>query len=128
MEDVVIERNTLKGGHALISLPDSNRVTVRDNNLDLRGSAYWGVEVAKAHDVVIERNIVRGDSPQSDEAFSANSGSLRTKVKANIVSNVRILFADPRYAEVTNNCLTSVSYVTQFGMPETSVIANNGPC
>jgi hypothetical protein len=127
-EDVLIERNTLKGGQALISLPDSNRVTIRDNNLDLRGTAYWGVEVPKAHDVRMENNTVRGDGSHTDAAFSASSGSVRAIVLRNVILDLNTLFEGPIQADVRWNCLTNVAFVTRFGSPETSTISSNGPC
>jgi hypothetical protein len=127
-EDVLIERNSLKGGQALISLPDSNRVTIRDNNLDLRGTAYWGVEVPKAHDIRMENNTVRGDGSHTDAAFSASSGSVRATVLRNIVIDLNTLFEGPVQADVRWNCLTNVAHVTLYGEPATSTISNNGPC
>jgi hypothetical protein len=128
-EDVLIERNSLKGGHALISLPDSNRITIRDNNLDLRGTAYWGVEVAKANDVRMENNTVQGDGTHTDAAFAANNGSVRSIVYRNVVINLNTLFAGPIEADVRWNCLRNVAFVTQFGTPETSTISdNNATC
>ena len=127
-EDVLIERNTLKGGHALISLPDSNRVTIRDNNLDLRGTAYWGVEVPKANDVRMENNTVQGDGSHTDAAFSASSGSVRAIIYRNVVINLNTLFEGPIQADVRWNCLTNVAVITRYGSPETSTISNNGPC
>jgi hypothetical protein len=128
-EDVLIERNSLKGGQVLISLPDSNRVTIRDNNLDLRGTPYWGVEIARAHDVRLENNTIQGDGPNSgDDAFSANSGSLRAVAYRNLAARLRTLYAGPLEADIRWNCLENVAFVTQFGSPQTSTISENGAC
>jgi hypothetical protein len=127
-EDVLIEGNRLRGGTALISLPDSNRVTIRSNTLDLTGSPHWGVEVPKAHNVTIEYNTVFGDGPQTDTAFSANSGSLNMIVRFNNVRNVKTLVDGPLSAVVTDNCIVSVTNVTQYGVPETSTIERNAVC
>jgi nitrous oxidase accessory protein NosD len=127
-EDVVIEGNSLRGGHVLISLPNSNRVTVRNNYLDITGFAYWAVEVANAHDVVIEGNTVVGDGPEGgDHAFSTNSGSRRTVVRFNNVSDVRTLFDGGHDAMVTDNCLTNVQFEVEFGSSSNQV-ERNGPC
>ena len=128
-EDVLIEGNHLKGGHTLISLPDSNRVQVRNNVLDLRGFAYWGVEIPQAHDIVIEANTVAGDGPQgNDAAFSANSGSQRMTIRFNTVSSVRALVDSPVNSIVTDNCLVDVLLVWEYADPGSGRVERNGPC
>jgi hypothetical protein len=127
-EDVLIEGNVLRGGHALISLPDSNRVTVRGNTLDLRGYTFWGVEIAKAHDVVVEGNLIFGDGEGSgDQAVSTNSGSQRAVVRGNEVSAVRTLFVGGHNAVVTDNCLSGVRFVIEHDT-EDNTLERNGPC
>ena len=87
------------------------------------------MEIANANDDVIENNTVIGDgSNGGDQAFSANSGSLRSTVRFNNVTDVRILYADPRHSTVTDNCLTHVQHIWYYGSAETSVFQNNGPC
>jgi len=138
-EDVTIEGNSLKGGVALISLPDNNRVTVRNNTLDLRGSASYGVEVAKAHDVKVLNNTFIGDEPNPfdavapyEQAISLNSGSLRTVATGNRANNLHLFFAGPNYSTITDNCLQNVKHVHWYGTPSTSTISRNtatdGPC
>jgi hypothetical protein len=127
-EDVLIEGNKLRGGTVLISLPDSNRVTIRNNTLDLSGSPYYAVEIPKAHNVTIEHNSVSGDGPSKDTAFSANSGSQNLVVRFNVVRNVRTLVDGPLLAVVTDNCIIGVTLVTEFGEPEASVIERNAIC
>ena len=127
-EDVLIEGNRLKGGSVLISLPDSNRVTIRNNTLDLTGSPYWGVEVPKANNVTIEYNTVFGDGPMNDTAFSANSGSQRMVVRFNKVQNVKTLVDGPVGAIVSDNCIVGVTNISEHGQPEGSTIERNAAC
>jgi hypothetical protein len=128
-EDVLIEGNSLRGGHVLISLPDSNRVTIRNNQLDLTGFTFYGVEIPKAHDITIEYNTVTGDGPNSGEtAFSANSGSQRMTIRYNTVENVGTLVDDPRLSVVTDNCVVNVTNIYEFGEDGTNTIERNGPC
>jgi hypothetical protein len=84
--------------------------------------------VPKANNVVMEYNTVIGDGPQSDTAFSANSGSLNMVVRFNNVQNVKTLVDGPMSALITDNCIVSVSNVTQYGVPETSTIERNAVC
>ena len=82
--NAVIVDNDIRGGGVLVSLPDSDGVIVSGNRLDLRGSAGWGVEIAKGNDVTVEDNTFTGDGPGSGEtAVSMNSGSLRALITAN---------------------------------------------
>ena len=138
-EDVTIEGNSLKGGVALISLPDNNRVTIRNNTLDLRGSAQFGVEVPKAHDVKVLGNTFIGDEPNPydsvapyEQAISLNSGSLRAVATGNRANNLHLFFAGPLYSTITDNCLQNVKHVHWYGTPSTSTISRNtatdGPC
>jgi hypothetical protein len=127
-EDVLIEGNRLKGGNVLISLPDSNRVSIRNNTLDLTGSPYMGVEIPKAHNVTIEYNTVFGDGPMNDVAFSANSGSQRMVIRFNKVQNVKTLVEGPLSAIVSDNCIVSVTNISEYGQPEGSTIERNTAC
>ncbi len=128
-EDVLIEGNTLRGGHVLISLPDSNRVAIRSNLLDTSGFAFYAVEIPKANDVTVEYNTVTGDGPTSNEtAFSANSGSQRMTIRYNTVENVGTLVDDPRFSVIIDNCLVNVPTIYEFGQAGTNTIERNGPC
>lgn len=129
-DTVLFERNNFKGGDVLISLPDTNNVTVKNNTLDLRGSPYWGVEIPKANDVIVSNNTIFGDGPTDGHAVSMNSGSQRTTVTFNTVSNVRTLIDfGGNYITVTDNCLTNVSRITEYESAGTNVtLARNGPC
>ena len=127
-EDVLIEGNRLKGGSVLISLPDSNRVTIRNNTLDLTGSPFMGVEIPKAHNVTIEYNTVFGDGPMNDTAFSANSGSQKMVVRFNKVQNVKTLVEGPLGAVVSDNCIVGVTNISEHGQPEGSTIERNATC
>jgi hypothetical protein len=135
-EDVLIERNTLRGGHALISLPDNNRVTIRQNDLTLgppaRGSlgAYWGVEIANAHDVTVTNNDCRGTTQTFGSCVSMNTAPLRT-----IVTNNRA-FGFVQYlvqgggggTVITDNCYAAGTTLQEFPDPSDTVARNVTPC
>ncbi len=128
----LIEGNTVRGGQVMVSLPESDRATVRGNTLDLSGSGYWGVEVPNANDVLIEGNTIIGSGPNSrDAAVALNSGSLRTTVRGNNVRDVRTLFAVSGDGHiVTDNCLTNVAHEFEYrndGGPNIT-FARNGAC
>jgi nitrous oxidase accessory protein NosD len=128
-EDSVIDGNHVTGGHTLISLPDSNRITVQNNLLDVRGFAYWGVEIPQANDIAIYSNTVLGDgSGGNDAAFSANSGSQRMTIRYNTVRDVRTLVDSPINSIVTDNCLVDVLHVWEYSDPESGIVERNGPC
>ncbi|HEX5142127.1 MAG TPA: right-handed parallel beta-helix repeat-containing protein [Dehalococcoidia bacterium] len=133
-EDVLIEGNSLSGGHTLISLPDSNRVTIRGNRFNmvdipggLTSGPYWGVEIAKAHDVVVEGNTFVGQGPCCDAAVSTNSGSQRPIVRNNTVSNMYVLFEGGHNASITDNCLQNVAHVITSDTGDNR-LERNGPC
>jgi nitrous oxidase accessory protein NosD len=128
----IIEGNAIRGGQVLVSLPESDGAIVRGNTLDLGGSAYWGVEVPNANDVVIEGNTIIGSGPETrDAAIALNSGSLRTTVRGNNVRDVRTLFAVSGDGHiVTDNCLTNVGHEFEYrtdGGPNIT-FARNGAC
>jgi hypothetical protein len=130
-EDVTLTGNDLRGGNALMSFPDSNRVRVEGNTVRLESSAYWGVEVPRAHDVVVTRNLFTGSGPGgSDHAVSLNSGSRRTSVTFNDARDLRTLVdLGGDGTVITDNCLTNVLRVTEFESSGTNVtVARNGPC
>lgn len=142
-EDVVIEGNNLRGGKALISLPDSNRVLIRGNTLYVtRNNAYWGVEIAKAHNITVENNTFIGDSANCfflangqpsvgcwGSAVSQNSGSLLAVMRNNMVTNIYNAFQGSQAGYViTGNCLSGVLRVTELGTTVGATILNNGPC
>jgi hypothetical protein len=127
-----IEGNTIKGGQVLVSLPETDQAVVRNNTFDLRGTAYWGVEVANANDVVVEHNTFIGGGPTTgDHAVSLNSGSLRTGVRYNQVRDIRTLFDVSGDGHVvTDNCLANVTNVFEYRSSggENITFARNGPC
>lgn len=119
----IVERNTIKGGIALLSLPETDNAVIRYNTFDLRGSAHWGIEVANAHDATIDENTFIGDGKFSvDYGITLNTGSLRTLARGNAASNMRTFFAIAGDGHrVTDNCIKkSVRFVQEFGL-------NGGP-
>jgi nitrous oxidase accessory protein NosD len=128
----VIVDNDIRGGATLVSLPDSDGVIVSGNRLDLRGSAGWGVEIAKSNDVTVEDNTFTGDGlGTGDRAVSMNSGSLRALITANHASELGALVDltgnDHRIAD---NCLANVASVTAFRSSAGAnvIVSRNGPC
>lgn len=128
----LIVDNDIRGGRTLVSLPDSDGVIVSGNRLDLRGSAVWGVEIAKSNDVTVEDNTFTGDGPGSEDvAVSMNSGSLRALISANRAEGLGALVnltGDDHH--IADNCLADVSIITAY---RTSAglnvdVARNGPC
>ena len=90
------------------------------------------MEVANAHDAIVENNTFIGDSATaSDHAISLNSGSLRTQVRYNAARDIRTLFdVSGDYHTVTDNCLTNVANVYEYrssGGPNIT-FARNGTC
>lgn len=128
----VIESNSIKGGSVLLSLPETDRAVVRHNTFDLRGSPYWGVEVANAYDVTVDANTFVGSgSTGGDHAISLNSGSLRTLARGNRVSNVRTFFdVSGDWHVVTDNCFSDVANEYEYRSSGGSNItfARNGSC
>jgi hypothetical protein len=128
----VITGNSIKGGSVLVSLPESDAVVIRGNTFDMRGSPYWGVEIANAHDSLVENNtFVGGGTSAGDHAVSLNSGSLRSTVRHNSVRDTRTLFdVSGDHHSVTDNCLTNVTNVYEYRSSGGSNItfARNGPC
>ena len=119
----VVQSNTIKGGIVLMSIPETDRATIRYNIFDLRGTPHWGIEVGNANDAVIDGNNFFGDGPAGvDYAIALNSGSLRTLARSNTASNLRTFFAIAGDGHrVTNNCLrSSVRFIQEFGL-------NGGP-
>jgi hypothetical protein len=109
-EDGVIEGNDVRGGEVLISLPDNNRMLIRNNVLHVVGTAYWGVEIAKAHDITVTRNRFIGSSSSVHYAVAENSDSQRVSVTWNHVSMMKAV-AIGNGLTVTDNCVVNVSTV-----------------
>jgi hypothetical protein len=128
----LIEHNTIKGGTVLVSLPESDNATIRYNTFDLRGTPHWGVEVANAYNVVIDRNTFVGDGPTGvDYAITLNSGSLRTYARYNKAIRLRTFFAIAGDGHrVTDNCYTSIAHIQEFALNGGSniVFARNRRC
>jgi parallel beta helix pectate lyase-like protein len=123
-EDGVIEGNDLRGGHVLVSLPDNNRMIVRSNLFHMESSAFWGVEIAKAHDITVTHNRFTGSGPTFDDAVETNSDSLRAIVTWNHVSNVKAV-AIGSGLTVTDNCIVNIGMVVEAFGPVTE--ARNTP-
>jgi Right handed beta helix region len=114
--EAVIVDNEIRGGKALVSLPDSDNVIVSGNRLDLVGSPVWAIEIANSDDVTVEDNTIVGDGPDSgDVAVSMNSGSMRALITANAVRSVRTLVNltgdDHR---IVDNCLVNVRDILAY--------------
>ena len=128
----LIEGNTISGGHVLVSLPESDAVTIRSNTFDLRGSPTWGIEVANAHDVIVERNtFIDSGTTAGGHAVSLNSGSLRTTARYNTARDLRTFFdVSGDWHTVTDNCFSSVGYEYEYrssGGPNIT-FSRNGAC
>jgi hypothetical protein len=124
-EDGIIEGNDVRGGHVLISLPDNNRMIVRNNALHLEGTAYWGVEIAKANDVTVTRNRFTGEGPAvTNYAVAENSGSQRAIVTWNHVTNIKVV-AIGSGLTITDNCVINVTTIVEAFGPVTQ--ARNTP-
>lgn len=113
-EDGLIEGNDLRGGEVLVSLPLNNRMLVRSNVFHVAGTAYWGVEIARANDITVTRNRFLGDNPTVHHAVAENSGSLRAKVTWNYVSKMKAV-AIGSGLTVTDNCVVHVTIVLEPG-------------
>jgi polygalacturonase len=113
---VRIEGNTVKGGHVLVSLPETDQAVIRGNTFDMRGATYWGIEVPNSNDGIIEQNTFIGGGPTAgDYAIALNSGSLRTTVRYNKVADTRTFFAVAGDGHVvTDNCLTNVAHEYEY--------------
>lgn len=128
----VIADNDIRGGAALVSLPDSDGVIVSGNRFDLRGSPVWAVEIANSDDVTVEDNAFTGDGPGSgDVAVSMNSGSLRALVSANRAASLSTLVnLTGNDHLIADNCLAEVASITAYRTSAGSDVdvARNGPC
>lgn len=128
----LIEHNTIKGGTVLVSLPETDKAVIRYNTFDLRGTPHWGVEVANARDIVIDRNTFVGDgSGGNDYAITLNTGSLRTYARYNRAIRLRTFFAIAGDGHrVTDNCYTSIAHIQEFALNGGSniVFARNRRC
>jgi hypothetical protein len=132
-DGVTIEGNTLKNGQVLVSLPDTDNVMIKGNVFDLRGSPFWGVEVAKAMNVTVQGNTFIGDGQNGgDHAVSMNSGAMYTVVKNNTARDIRTLLdTTGDYITLTDNCITQVLRVTEYehSAPFVQrVVSNNVSC
>jgi hypothetical protein len=132
-DGVTIEGNTLKNGQVLVSLPDTDNVMIKGNVFDLRGSPFWGVEVAKAMNVTVQGNTFIGDGQNGgDHAVSMNSGAKYTVVKNNTARDIRTLLdTTGDYITLTDNCITQVLRVTEYehSAPFVQrVVSNNVSC
>jgi hypothetical protein len=130
-EDVLIERNTLRGGHALISLPDNNRVVIRRNRLTLgppTTGAYWGVEIANDHDVTVTDNDCVGTTQTFGSCVSMNTAPLRTVVTFNrALQFVHFLVQGGGGGLViTDNCYSNL--LQKFPDPSDTLARNVTPC
>jgi hypothetical protein len=128
----LIEYNHIWGGRVLISLPESDSVTIRNNAVDLRGSATWGVEVGNAWDTVFTGNTVVGDGSKStDYAIQMNTNPLRTIVRNNRAMNLRTLVGIAGNGHrIQDNCLNTVANVTEFMLNGGNdiIVSNNKLC
>ena len=62
-----------------MSIPETDNAIVRYNRFDMRGTPYWGIEVANAYDAASTATRSSATAPGGDDhAISLNSGSLRT--------------------------------------------------
>jgi hypothetical protein len=130
--DALIEGNEIRGGSVLVSLPVSDSSVVRGNTLDMRGSAFWGVEIAKSHDVVVTGNRFIGRGPGGGQtAVSMNSGSLRASIHDNVVVAIGTLVDLSGDGHViVDNCLDEVGREFAYreaGGPDI-VLRDNGAC
>ena len=119
----VVERNSIKGGAVLMSIPETDKALIRYNTFDLRGSPDWGIEVGNAYDAIIDGNTFVGDGTGgADYAIALNSGSLRTYARGNKATDIRTFFAVAGDGHrVNDNCLkTRVRFVHEF-------MLNGGP-
>jgi hypothetical protein len=127
----LLEGNTMVGGHVLVSLPESDAVTIRGNTFDMRGSPHWGVEVANADDVIVERNTFIGNGTSGGQAISLNSGSVRTTARFNTARDLKTFFAVSGDGHnVTDNCFTAVAYEHEYRSSGGANItfSRNGAC
>jgi parallel beta-helix repeat protein len=128
----LIEGNTLSGGYVLVSLPESDATTIRNNTFDMRGTPHWGVEVANAYDAIVENNtFIGGGTTAGDHAVSLNTGSLRTTARYNTVRDLRTFFdVSGNWHTVTDNCFTSVAneYEYRSSGGANITFARNGAC
>ena len=119
----VVERNSIKGGRVLMSIPETDKALIRYNTFDLRGSPHWGIEVGNAFDAVIDGNTFVGDGTGGvDYAIALNSGSMRTYARGNKATDIRTFFGIAGDGHrVNDNCLkTRVRFVHEW-------MLNGGP-
>jgi hypothetical protein len=142
-EDVRFADNILSGGNALISLVDSNRVHIEGNRLNMV-EPFWGIEIAKSHDVTVTGNILLGDPIEAHgdpatngcqlcgHAVSLNSGSLRTRVENNEIRDLRtVVDTTGDNIVITSNHCTNVQRLLEFNRAppySNSTIENNPGC
>ena len=129
--NTLIDGNTITGGQALISLPDSTTATISNNTFNMTGSAYWGIEIPHARNVTVKGNTFYGDGiAGGDHAVSINSNSYNTKVHLNTARDIRTLVdLGGDLTTITDNCLTNVARVTEYESSGTNVtVARNGAC
>ena len=115
-----------------MTVPETDNAVIRNNTFDLRGSPYWGIEIANAYDVIVERNtFIGGGTSAGDHAVSLNSGSLRTTARYNTVRDLRTFFdVSGDWHSVTDNCFSNVAYEYEYRSSGGSniVFARNGAC
>lgn len=129
----LIEGNTIRGGRVLISFPETNSAIVRNNTLDMRGTPFWGIEIANSMGVTVEGNSFLGDRDVT--AINHNSGSRGSLIRGNHAA-LPGTFVDLNPDRgggghtIRDNCLTGVLRVTQYGDAPSnpSTIIENGPC
>ena len=123
----LIEGNTIRGGQALISFPEADGSIVRNNRLEITGTAYWGIEIANSDDVTVENNTFVGDG--GGAAVSMNSGSLRARVVNNSASSLNVLVEmSGDYNVVTGNICRMLANLVTYTIGPNTVIRDNGPC
>jgi parallel beta helix pectate lyase-like protein len=130
--EALIERNEIKGGAVLVSLPVSDSSVVRGNTFDMRGSPYWGIEIAKSNDVLVTENQFTGrGSAGGQTAVSMNSGSMRASIHDNFLVAVNTLVdLTGDHHKIVDNCLDQVG--REFAYRESGgpdiVMHENGTC
>jgi parallel beta helix pectate lyase-like protein len=133
--NILIEGNTFRGGHALVSLTTkTDDFIVRGNRFDLAnaagGGAYWGIEIANVHGGLVQNNVFDGKVLSGTRV----AVSMNTNSSDHRIINNRVLHL-PRFLElagagnvITDNCLIDVPAAIMFGVPAQNTIARNGPC
>lgn len=110
--DSVIERTVVRGGHTMISIPNSDGTVIRENTLDTSSGATWGIEVAGSSDVWITGNMIdgvtRGEYPQAGISWNSTGGRvpLGTIVTGNSIRNMDVAFQlSGDLHVISRNCL-----------------------